>query len=109
MPHTIKKGDSEWLPAEDQTSAPTLEFIGGIPVQKLTSAFLYISHTSGYFKGNMQNLCGFSAGIGSTESLAINERMVVLLKTAIESHKSLNNEHAAKRFFRLDKLECYTT
>ncbi len=100
---------SEWRPAEDETSAPTLEFIGGIPVQKLASAFLYISHTSGYFKGNMQNLCGFSARIGSAESLAIKEGMVVLLKTAIESHKSLRNEQAAKLFFPLEKLECYTT
>jgi hypothetical protein len=79
-------------------SAPTLEFIGRIPVQKLDSAFLYISHTSGYFKGNMQNLCGFSARTGSAESLAIKEGMVVLLKTAIESHKSLSNEHC-KAFF----------
>jgi len=47
----------------------------------------------------MQNLWGFSARIGSAESLAIKEGMVVLLKTAIESHKSLSNEHAAKRFF----------
>lgn len=44
-----------------------------IPVQKLASAFLYISHTCGYLMGNMQNLWGFSTKIGSTSSLNMME------------------------------------
>ena len=39
-----------------------------IPVQKLASAFLYISHTAVYLMGNMQNLSGFSRRIGSFAS-----------------------------------------
>ena len=35
------------------------------PVQKLASAFLYISHTSRYFMGNIQNRSGFSSRSGS--------------------------------------------
>ena len=35
------------------------------PVQKEASAFLYISHTSGYFMGNIQKRSGLSASRGS--------------------------------------------
>ena len=35
------------------------------PVQKLASAFLYISHTSRYLMGNMQKRSGFSSRSGS--------------------------------------------
>lgn len=38
---------------------------GGAPVQKLASAFLYISHTSLYLIGNMQKRSGFSVSSGS--------------------------------------------
>lgn len=55
----------------------TQSFTERPPVQKLASAFLYISQTSGYLIGNMQNREGLSIRRGS-----VNDSMVVGLSGA---------------------------